>query len=95
MDSFIIYIMLKLILCFNQNQYFVNFETNFFSTFREDRMINRGLCVNLFLSFQILKIISEEMLFGSPAIIATGLIIEKILLKLIFLNYYSAKTNAY
>jgi phosphoribosyl-AMP cyclohydrolase len=35
-------------------------------------MINKGLCVYCFLNFQILKIISEEILFGSPAIIANG-----------------------
>jgi hypothetical protein len=32
-----------------------------------------------FFNFQHLKIISEEMLFGSPAIIAIGLVIDKIL----------------
>ena len=41
------------------------------------------------------KIISEDMLFGSPAIIAINLFIRKTLLKLIFLNYYNVKMNAY
>ena len=39
-------------------------------------IMNKGLEINFFFNFQLLKIISDEILFGSPAIIAIALVID-------------------